>query len=228
MTKWNTLIESHTTEFDKLDTLDKRLAFGTVTSMLDNLLEKNLTVLDFGCGAGRFEKTLTDAREGLRVFGYDPAPVAIALAKKGQYQIDCTFENKLIDRQYDVALVNFVLCTMPDISATVKTISKVLKPGGKIIISEPHPDGMGYHFCSYHPEKPQSFVDGAEYTTHLSGMEPFIDYWHPKSAYRNALHIANFEGIVFTEVLAFSNSVEWRDERIQAPYLHICAEKVQK
>lgn len=223
---WNKLITSHSTEFDAQDTLDKLLGFGVVTALFTNTTNHGDVILDFGCGAGRYERTLTQAQDGLKIFGYDPAPTAIKLAKEEAYPTQCTFENKLVNRQYDAAVANFVLCTMPNMKSTLEQIAKVLRPGAHLIACEPHPEAGGHHFGSYHPEKPLSFVDGAPYKVNLNGMEPFIDYWHPKSAYRDLLLSAGFIGIKFEEQLALTTSEDWKDERFQAPYLHICARKI--
>jgi len=45
-------------------------------------------------------------------------------------------EIPLPDRSADTALVTFTLCTVPDVSRTLREVARVLKPGGDLLFSE--------------------------------------------------------------------------------------------
>ena len=102
---------------------------------------KKLSILDCGCGGGLVCEPL--ARLGATVTGIDADPVAIEVAKnhaalsglKIDYRNttieDCASSN----RRFDVVLALEIIEHVDDVVLFLRSLSKVLKPGGILIIS---------------------------------------------------------------------------------------------
>lgn len=102
---------------------------------------KGLTVLDVGCGGGILSEPL--ARLGAEVTGIEPAAESIAVAKAhaedGDIDIDyraATAEEVLAEgRSFDAVIASEVIEHVNDPAAFVKTLAKLAKPGGIVLLS---------------------------------------------------------------------------------------------
>jgi len=97
-------------------------------------------ILDLGCGGGLVCEPL--ARLGANITGIDFVKQNIITAKKHAKELNADIEyfhqnlnNLKLKKQYDAVLILEVLEHIEDWKKTIKNIKKLLKPGGKIIIS---------------------------------------------------------------------------------------------
>ena len=107
-------------------------------------------VLDAGCGAGTF--SFEAARVGAEVTAIDGSAAMIALAQKRQQELglaDISFEVALLDSlsarpagTFDVVLSSSVLEYLPDLPGEIARLVRLLKPGGRLILSLPNSESL--------------------------------------------------------------------------------------
>ena len=108
---------------------------------------KNKKILHLQCHFG--QDTLSLARMGANVTGVDFSDEAITVAKNlaAELQLDarficCDVYDTLnhLDEQFDVIYTSYgVLGWLPDLNKWAEIVSKLLKPGGQLILIEFHP-----------------------------------------------------------------------------------------
>lgn len=109
---------------------------------------KGLRVLEIGCGMGTDGAQF--AKAGADYTGVDLTEAAIELARKrfelsglrGEFRVADAEQLDFPDESFDLVYSHGVLHHTPDISAAVREIHRVLKPGGRAIV-------MLYHRGSY-------------------------------------------------------------------------------
>jgi len=125
------------------------------------------TALDAACGTGRHAAHLAEL--GHRVIGVDASPemLAIAVAKVpgAAFHRASLTSMPLPDRSVDLAVCALALCHVPDLVPVFAEFARVLRPGGHLVISDPHlllsylrptlarspgPDGRPTTFTEYH------------------------------------------------------------------------------
>lgn len=103
---------------------------------------KGLSVLDIGCGGGLVSEPL--ARLGASVTGIDPAPENIAAAKAHasgmgiggiDYRVATAEDIAAAGISYDAVLVLEVVEHVPDVPAFIKSVAKLVRPGGIMLLS---------------------------------------------------------------------------------------------
>jgi len=103
-------------------------------------------VLDVGSGAGdvAFLAAELVGASG-QVVGVDRSPDALALARyrvKEQSLVNVTFHQSELsamafDQHFDAAIGRYVLCFQPDPAALLRSISRLVRPGGIVLFHEP-------------------------------------------------------------------------------------------
>ena len=101
--------------------------------------DRNLRVLDVGCGAGFFSVLL--AKEGYQVTGVDLTPDMIENARilAAEEKTDCDFlvmdaENlSFADESFDVVISRNLTWTLPDVKSAYREWVRVLKKGGVLL-----------------------------------------------------------------------------------------------
>jgi SAM-dependent methyltransferase len=103
------------------------------------------SVLDAGCGTGRHTAFLVD--KGHDVVGIDSSPemLALAAAKVPTARFDLAELERipLPNSSVDAAVCGLVLSHARDIGPAVAELARVLRPGGRLIVSNPHPFATG-------------------------------------------------------------------------------------
>ena len=101
--------------------------------------DRNLRILDVGCGAGFFSVLL--AKEGYQVTGVDLTPDMVENARTlaAEEKTDCEFlvmdaENlRFADESFDVVISRNLTWTLPDVKSAYREWVRVLKKGGILL-----------------------------------------------------------------------------------------------
>lgn len=114
--------------------IQKKISFIT-----NNLELNNREILDVGCGSGIFTQLL--ALHASRVIGIDIVNrTEIISERKGNIDLALMNAEKLGFKEgtFDVVVMEEVLEHIPDDKKALKEVFRVLKPGGRLIISVPN------------------------------------------------------------------------------------------
>jgi ubiquinone/menaquinone biosynthesis C-methylase UbiE len=97
--------------------------------------------LDAACGTGRHAQYLVE--RGHRVIGVDATPAMLERARKKLPQVDLRVgpleELPVESASVDLAVCALALTHVPDLARPVAEIARVVRPGGRIIVSDFHP-----------------------------------------------------------------------------------------
>ena len=114
----------------------------TIHTLLAHVKGRDLRALDVGTGPGQLAFYLAEA--GFKVTGIDISPGMIAQARqKAEDQgLACDFRTgdaehlPFEDNAFDVVVTRNLVWTLPNPQAAIQEWHRVLKPGGRIIISD--------------------------------------------------------------------------------------------
>jgi len=98
-------------------------------------------VLDAACGTGRYSTTL--AERGHEVIGVDQSGAMLDIAREKLPSADFR-EGDLTalpvpDRSVDAVVCALALVHVPDLARALREFARVLRPGGRLIVSDVHP-----------------------------------------------------------------------------------------
>jgi 2-polyprenyl-3-methyl-5-hydroxy-6-metoxy-1,4-benzoquinol methylase len=95
------------------------------------------TALDVGCGEGRFCRMM--AAEGIRSVGIDPTATLLEEARRrdpgGDYRAGRAEALEFADGSFDLVVSYLTLIDIPDIGRAIPEMSRVLRPGGTLLIA---------------------------------------------------------------------------------------------
>lgn len=122
------------------------------TEMLNRLQSIHFqpnTILDLGCGTGRFTRALAKQYRKSHVLGLDIAPGMIAVAqqrngwwRKPDYILGDAEALPLADQSVDLVFSSFALQWCEQIDTAFQEVLRVLKPNGLFMFSIPGPDSL--------------------------------------------------------------------------------------
>jgi SAM-dependent methyltransferase len=97
--------------------------------------------LDAGCGTGRHAGFL--ASQGFETVGVDATPGMLAVARANHPDVELR-EGRLEalpleDDSVDVVVSSLAVCHATDLGAVIAEMARVVRPGGTVIVSDPHP-----------------------------------------------------------------------------------------
>ncbi|NBB15780.1 methyltransferase domain-containing protein [Caulobacter sp. SLTY] len=95
------------------------------------------TALDVGCGEGRFCRMLR--AEGIDAIGIDPTAALLDTARRldpeGDYRPGRAEALDFPDASFDLVVSYLTLIDIPDAEAAIGEMTRVLKPGGRLLIA---------------------------------------------------------------------------------------------
>ena len=109
-----------------------------------------MRVLDVGCGSGWLAHQCTDF--GASVFAIDIGIEGVRGARDRYtdvryYQVGDLYSLPFVDEKFDALVLSEVLEHLEDIPKALSEAARVLKPGGRIIVSVPHKEKIIRHLC---------------------------------------------------------------------------------
>lgn len=164
------------------------------------------TLLDYGCGPGRVAHRI--ARDyGLQVCAVDPSADMLAIASQRYDHPRVGYRQLLDDRldflpdgSMDAAMACFVFLVLPareHVQAIATEVWRVLRPGGRFVILDPHSDNVGVQFSGFRSGEPGvTYQDGDPRTAHLLLADgewlELSDYFWSARTYQEILAEAGF------------------------------------
>ncbi|MGP9031749.1 class I SAM-dependent methyltransferase [Glutamicibacter mysorens] len=135
-------------------------------------------ILDIGCGAGALTEKLIG--KGAQVSGFDASEAMLELARVRLGEgadlqvVRLGEELPYADDSFDVAVASLVFHYLPDWTAALAEVKRVLKPGGRLLMSINHPPAYLV------TQKGQDYFKRTRYTDEVSvnGKSAELTYWH--------------------------------------------------
>jgi ubiquinone/menaquinone biosynthesis C-methylase UbiE len=113
--------------------------------LLSNLILKDKTLVDIGCGTGRHWQKLIEG-EPASVTGFDVSREMLAvLQQKFPQQRTIRLQDhhiNLPDASCDMIISTLALAHIPQAGEALREWDRVLKPGGDILITDYHPEAL--------------------------------------------------------------------------------------
>ncbi|TLP94404.1 class I SAM-dependent methyltransferase [Nesterenkonia salmonea] len=150
-------------------------------------------VLDAGCGSGALTSALRD--RGAAVSGFDLSPAMVALARErlgDDADVDVADLGQPLpygDHSFDVVVCSLALHYVKDWIQPLAELRRVLRPGGRLIVSVPHPAAYMFNY------QDRDYFALAQYSEEFEfeGQSAVLTYWHrPLHAMSDAFNEAGF------------------------------------
>lgn len=157
-------------------------------------------VLDAGCGSGPLAAALQ--AQGAIVTGVDSSPAMVELARQrlgadaDLHVADLGEPLPFEDDVFDDVVASLVLHYLQDWVAPLRELRRVLRPGGRLILSVPHPSA----FLVNHRGSDYFALTRYSETFTFGDQEAVLTYWHrPLHAMTDAFTEAGFRITVVSE-----------------------------
>jgi ubiquinone/menaquinone biosynthesis C-methylase UbiE len=142
-------------------------------------------VLDLGCGAGRFVAALREA--GAEPVGVELADAALERARRNvpgaDFRLVADGSLPLGHGEIDLVWCSEVLEHVPDTIALLTEVRRVLKPGGRLLVTVPD-----------HGRLKRTLIALALYDAHYDPLGQHVRFYTRRSLTR-ALHATGFEDV---------------------------------
>jgi ubiquinone/menaquinone biosynthesis C-methylase UbiE len=177
-----------------------------VLSILGSVRNKN--ILDLACGQGYFSKILN--KKGANVVGIDISEKLIEIAREkfGSLGVeflvrDAAHMEGISGGQFDAVICNMSFHDIKHVSETIDEIARVVRIGGKLVFSIPHP---WTHMAKTIKEGDDYYLRLEKYRTELEVPnalyedEGIVSYHRPLEYYVGKLTEYKFEITDFVEI----------------------------
>lgn len=98
-------------------------------------------ILDFGCGDGSFVKALV-ANDARKVVGFEPNARDNSVVAGNGFELVRRIEDLEQRGPFGVIRMNHVIEHLSDLDKTMSTLSKLLEPGGVLLLQTPNPRSL--------------------------------------------------------------------------------------
>jgi ubiquinone/menaquinone biosynthesis C-methylase UbiE len=188
------------------------------------------TLLDYGCGPGRVAHRVA-RNYGLHVCAVDPSADMLAIASQRYRHPRVTYRRLHDDRldflpdgSMDAAMACFVFLVLPSreqLQAIAAEVWRVLRPGGRFVILDPHSDHVGVQFSGFRSGEPGViYQDGDPRTAHLQLADgqwlELSDYFWSAHTYQEILTEVGFTDLR-TDAPLLSDAEELADSELTDP-----------
>jgi SAM-dependent methyltransferase len=157
-------------------------------------------ILDAGCGSGPLSAALRT--KGAVVTGFDASPAMVDLARQrlgadaDLHVADLSAPLPFADAGFDDVVASLVLHYLEDWTVPLSELRRVLKPGGRLMVSVNHP-------CAYaivYPEADYFAVTTYSEDYTFDGQVTWLTFWHrPLHAMTDAFAGAGFRITTISE-----------------------------
>lgn len=169
-----------------------------MVDLAGNVAERR--VLDAGCGSGPLAAALRD--QGAIVSGFDLSPAMIDLARERLGRdadllvADLAKPLPYEDDTFDVVVSSLALHCLEDWIAPLNELRRILRPGGRLVVSVPHPAAYMVNYQDRDYFALRQYSEEFEF----DGREAVLTYWHrPLHAMTDAFTKAGFRIEVVSE-----------------------------
>ncbi len=145
-----------------------------VKNNLQNEDSKDKTILEIGCGRGGFSNYLARIpHKPSRIYACDYSETAIEIAKNKYNAKTIIWEQQdIMNMNFDIASFDVVISCetiehIPNPALAIKELHRVLKPGGKLLLTCPNYFNLFGIWCIYR------WLIGKPYT---EGGQPYVNY----------------------------------------------------
>jgi len=159
--------------------------------LLGDLQDK--VILDAGCGNGYFEKNSGNLAREIIAIDYSKKLIEIAKSRVcgGNVSFKMADLEKPLDFEkeyFDLIISNMVLHFLKDIQTCAGEFYRVLKSGGKLVFSVPHPD---YYSAKHDGKKVEAEIKVKEMA--LKGTSLLAYFYRPLDYYEDCFEKAGFK-----------------------------------
>ncbi|CUA86137.1 Methyltransferase domain [Chelatococcus sambhunathii] len=214
--------------------LGERGDFGRVFVLDGPMLERVrgrgfARALDVGCGEGRFCRMLAEL--GIRAVGIDPTRALLEEARRrdpgGDYRSGRAEQLAFPDAAFDLVVSYLTLIDIPDAAAAIAEMTRVLRPGGTLLIANLNSFSTAGLPDSWQPDASGQLryaIDNylEERAIWVSWRGIRIRNWHrPLSTYMGLLIENGLTLKHFAEPAPHGGPTETADRYRRVPYFHI-------